>query len=115
APDREGEGHDVLLWADATAGAAPLVLSARDGGRIPDTLRVRESGGIGFTDDGATVFLGLAAWPATSQPDAAPDDTTDAAPYDATGDVGGDANGAEHEVGPADVQVWHWDDDRILR
>ncbi|GIS79469.1 MAG: hypothetical protein CM1200mP14_10350 [Gammaproteobacteria bacterium] len=54
--------------------------------------------GIDFDATGATVFVGLRDWTAIEANDAESGDSIE-----------------DEEISPADVQVWHWDDDQILR
>jgi dipeptidyl aminopeptidase/acylaminoacyl peptidase len=102
--DREGDAHDVLLWRGVVAGATPpppTVLASRGRADLPDTLRVTEHEGLRWSVDGGIVFVGLRPWPAKQiEGEAVPDSTR------------GDGS---DDVGPSEVQVWHWDDDRILR
>ena len=100
---REGDTHDVLLWEDVNSGSDPWVLAALGRDDIPDTLRVTDYAGIDFDATGETVFVGLRDW--------ALSETNITEVNDAESDEGSE----EEEVKPADVQVWHWDDDQILR
>lgn len=101
---REGESHDVLVWDDATRGAAPHILSGGSRPELADTLRITEHAGVVFSRSGRTVFVGVRAWKADEKPAPPPADTATAPTPVPTDDVD-----------PADVQVWHWDDDEILR
>ncbi len=112
-PARDGEGHELLLWGDVWAGEPPRVLDVRAREDVPDTLTVGEGGEVSFARDGRTVFLGLAPWPRADTADADPGDGTAGGSAGAGADAG---NGtAEDRSAPSDVQVWHWNDDRILR
>ncbi|MEZ4416427.1 MAG: YqiA/YcfP family alpha/beta fold hydrolase [Gemmatimonadota bacterium] len=104
--DRKDDAHDVLAWTAPSA--APQVLAADHPG-LGDTLRVVESAGISFSDDGAIVFVGLRPWEPDPKGKSAtePDDSASTASESTAADPD-----APKE---ADVQVWHWDDDQILR
>ena len=85
-----------------------------------DSLGISENGGIEFSEDGNTVFFGLAPWEMieanADRGDAACDgescgesDDTEASENQV------DEKDEEPEQEPSDVQIWHWDDDDILR
>lgn len=108
---REEATHDILVWSDGGSTDGPRVLDAR---RVPEfgsSMRVTEYAGIAFSDDGRTLFVGVRPWEPTGEEDGeeADDEADVTAPE---GDE--DADGSD-DVGPADVQVWHWNDDEILR
>lgn len=115
---REDDTHDVLVWADVSTRTAPRVLAGTGRADLADTLRVTEHAGIDFSRDGRTVFVGLRPWEREEAPAAEADRAEDG-----EGSEGGDSDGEgatagdpmPDVVGPADVQVWHWDDDEILR
>lgn len=104
----EGDPHDVLVWDDVTKAAAPHVLSAVGRADLADTLRVTAHAGVTFAEGGRTVFVGVRPWKDDEKPETPPADT-------ATGATNVADTVATDEVDPADVQVWHWDDDEILR
>ncbi|MEQ8329200.1 MAG: prolyl oligopeptidase family serine peptidase [Longimicrobiales bacterium] len=114
---RDGPSHDILVWDDAgQTSAAPRVLAAVGRADLPDSLRVTEHAGITFDASGATVFVGLRPW--------ALDESTSSGADGAGGETGGEddaegdaspAAGADDDVAAADVQVWHWNDDQIIR
>lgn len=125
---RAEDSHDLLVWADPAG--APRVLPGVGRAELGDTLRIADSGGIAWSDDGGTVFLGVRPWKAkAADADAGADGGASAAPTDAPdaerdapGDGGEPEEGrpvsdpsAADEVEEANVQVWHWDDDQILR
>ncbi|HSG07990.1 MAG TPA: prolyl oligopeptidase family serine peptidase [Longimicrobiales bacterium] len=96
---REEESHDVLVWDDATTTRAPRVLEGAGRPEVGDTLRVTEHAGITFDGKGGTVFVGLRPWAAApTEPDSANAPAKD-----------------EKEEEGSDVQIWHWNDDVILR
>lgn len=103
---REEGSHDVLVWSDVTVAAAPHVLRAQGRADLADTLRITEHAGVVFGDAGRTLFFGLRAWPPRdeSAEEDSPSDSTD------TG-----AGKGSDEVGPADVEIWHWNDDDLIR
>ncbi|MDH3272281.1 MAG: prolyl oligopeptidase family serine peptidase [Gemmatimonadota bacterium] len=98
---REDSSHDILVWEDPR-GSDPVVMAAL-GGAVPAEVRVTPFSGIGFSQDGRTIFVGVLPW----EPSAVQDSQED------EGEADEEAEDAE--VGEADVQVWHWDDDLILR
>lgn len=116
ADDREEASHDVLVWPDARA-SSPMTLHAV-GGWVPSDVRVTPYRGITFSEDGQSLFFGVRPWEGKvveGEP------TRDDASADATG-TNGDGAEADQDgeddgdsVEPADVQVWHWNDDQILR
>lgn len=108
---REDPSHDVLVWTDPTVGA-PRVLAALGRSDLDEETRVTDYAGIRFSGDGGTVFVGLRPWEADGV-DSGGEDAGDAEEADA--DDGGDPAEGKDDVPPADVQVWHWDDDQILR
>ena len=95
---REGDTHDLLLWEDVNSGLDPRVLAALGRDDIPESLRMTDYAGIDFDATGATVFVGLRDWTSIEANDAESGDSIE-----------------DEEISPADVQVWHWDDDQILR
>ena len=122
--DREGRleaTHDVLIWEDVGREEAPQVLEGVGRGELGDTLRIALSGGIDFAADGATVLLGVRPWEADPEAgnDAAEsqgEESEDDQPADEDPvDEGEDRPDSDDEVDEANVQVWHWDDDLILR
>lgn len=122
AEGRDDVSHDVLVWDDPTGGA-PAVLSALGRGDLDADTRVTEYAGIRFSDDGRTLFVGLRPWEEGDAEEDRPGEGDDG--QDGAAGGGGDGEGAagqqdgaaadDDDVPPADVQVWHWDDDQILR
>jgi dipeptidyl aminopeptidase/acylaminoacyl peptidase len=122
ADDRKEPSHDLLVWDDVRTTPARVMEAV--GGGVPADMRVTPDAGVRFGDDGRSIFFGIRPWE--------PADTVEA---DETGADGGarepapdaerpdtaaraDRAGSESEDGdvePADVQIWHWDDDLILR
>ncbi len=109
---RDGEAQDVLVWRDVASNPDELrVLASQGRAELGDTLGVSEFGGIRFSPDGGTVFVGVRTW----QVEDTASDPADAAPEGGDEPEGDEAEAQEDEIGPADVQVWHWNDDVILR
>ncbi|HSW28633.1 MAG TPA: prolyl oligopeptidase family serine peptidase [Longimicrobiales bacterium] len=97
---RVEDSHDALVWDDVTRTEPPRVLAGAGRPGLGDTLRVTEHAGIAFDAAGRTLFVGLRPWEmAPPRPAAKPDS----------------AAASSDPVKPADVQVWHWDDDEIIR
>ncbi|MDX1495453.1 MAG: hypothetical protein R3253_15400, partial [Longimicrobiales bacterium] len=123
AEDREEASHDILVWEDAGATGAPRVLSAR-GGPVDADTRITPFAGITFSSDGRSVFVGVRPWEAAGDEETGQEPTEEAGTEEegsggggGPGDRGQRAGGDEEvdDAEPADVQVWHWDDDQILR
>lgn len=112
---RDDPGHDLLLWRGLD-GPLPdrlpsaRILEARGRADLPDSLRLPEASGVSWSDDGRTVFVGLRAWP--GDPGATGDDDEEVGDTDADD---ADDDEEDDEVDPSPVQIWHWNDDRILR
>lgn len=100
---REGATHDVLIWNDPGS-ADPMVLVASAHGDVAEDMRITDFAGLRFDEDGSTVFVGMRPW--EESPSAQSDEVDGEEDED---------DGGEGEVGPADVQVWHWEDDQIIR
>lgn len=117
----EEESHDVLLWGDPATSRTPRVLSGEDREGVDGPLRITEYAGIDFSGDGRTLFVGVRPWEASAEgeEDAEDDDAVDQEGAGAAegegGSDGADDGADDDEPGPADVQVWHWNDDEILR
>ena len=119
ADDRQEPSHDVLVWDDVRTTEA-RVLEAVDGG-VPADMRVTPHAGVRFGADGRSVFFGIRPWERadTESPDtaAATDPGAATAPGAATDTAAATDADVEDDdvVEPADVQIWHWDDDQIIR
>jgi dipeptidyl aminopeptidase/acylaminoacyl peptidase len=117
--DREGRlesSHDILVWEDVRRDDAPQILEGADRAELGDTLRIAVSGGIDFADDGETIYLGVQPWEADPEAgDEAGDAEGEDGESDEPADEGDDPEDSPDEVDEADVQVWHWDDDLIIR
>ena len=108
---KEDVTHDVLVWAEAGSPDQPRVLDSRQVSVLGSNMRVTEYAGIAFSDDGRTLFVGVRPWEA-AQDDSEDDTNAGVDEQDAESDEAADGS---DDVGPADVQVWHWNDDQILR
>jgi dipeptidyl aminopeptidase/acylaminoacyl peptidase len=119
ADGREGDSHDLLLWDDVRTAAPARVLSGSGRPEWADSLRITEHAGITFSASGAVVFVGVRPWESkggTDKDGAAAPGGNDATPDSAaTSDTTAGKADPGDDVAPADVQVWHWDDDEILR
>ena len=122
AEGRLEDGHDLLLWQDLDGGLPgavpePRILAAVGRGDLADSLRIPDTGAIAWSDDGGVVFVGLRPWEA--DPDAEEDPTDEEVSTDDEAAEGendpGEGGSEPDEVDPSPVQVWHWNDDRILR
>jgi dipeptidyl aminopeptidase/acylaminoacyl peptidase len=107
--DHEEVSHDVVVWDDVNRPSA-RVLSVTDRTDIPADTRLTDYAGIQFSEDGQTVFVGMRPWDRLPEDDAS--DEEEGPADDASDD---EVSEEADEVDPADVQVWHWDDDLILR
>ncbi len=86
----------------------PRVLEGGGRADVPEDRRVTEHDGIVFSGDGRTLFIGLRPWERPVGEDEGDEEG-------AGEDAGDGGETASDGPGPADVQVWHWNDDRILR
>lgn len=105
--------HDALVWADPQS--EPEVLAAVGRSDLDDDLRVTDFAGVRFSDDGSTIFVGLRPWEEDPDGGEASGGDGEGDTGAANADNGADAGDGADDVPPADVQVWHWDDDQILR
>ncbi len=124
--------HIVLAWRGLDAGVpAPLRFDHRDLADfdLPGDMRVVEHRAPAWSDDGSTIFFGIREWRAKpaadddvaegedtgaearggAEPGAGDEDTTEAATGDERDEKAGD-----DELEPADVDVWHALDERII-
>ena len=108
--DREDDAHDVLVWDDVRDGSAPRLLAALGRDDLHDTYRVTEYGGIEFSSGGETVFVGLRPWEVSKDDEEVEEEDEAEVEEEDEAEVE-----QEEEVEPADVQIWHWDDDQIIR
>ncbi len=111
---RTEESHDVLVWGDVNDPAALATLDGSGGSELGDTLRITEYAGITFSDDGGTVFVGVRPWEEVPADDeSGPSEESVPSPEEETAaeDSPDDPDPAES----ADVQIWHWNDDLIIR
>ncbi|MBT6199211.1 MAG: S9 family peptidase [Bacteroidetes Order II. Incertae sedis bacterium] len=105
--NREGDAQDVLYWNDVLAHPDQMdVLESASQDSFGDSLGVNSFGGIQFAPNGVTVFVGTRSWLKTDAD----------ASLEVETDVEADSSVVESDdMDPADVQIWHWDDDQILR
>jgi dipeptidyl aminopeptidase/acylaminoacyl peptidase len=124
---REEPTHDVIVWNDVNA-PSPEVLLGTAHPDLPDDVRITDFDGIRFSEDGHIVFVGVRAWePASDESGDSEDGDGDMDGDENEGDDdGGDGEGEANaggdretddaeDVAPADVQIWHSGDDRIVR
>lgn len=103
---RQDASHEVLVWDDVRQGTERrLDPVTRDA--LGVDLRITDFVGLTFSEDGRTLFFGVRPWEEEPEDEAEEEE-------DEVGDDDDPDAGAE-DVEPADVQVWHWDDDQILR
>ena len=103
---REEPTHDVLIWSDVTSSVVPQVLDALSVIELGLDYRLTDYAGVSFSEDGQTVFVGVRPW-VSRQGDEMEGDEREV--------VDGGELEEREAVEPADVQVWHWDDDQIMR
>jgi fermentation-respiration switch protein FrsA (DUF1100 family) len=104
--DQDDPRHDVLVWDDARGGSA-RVLEGVGREDLSSDLRITDFAGIRFAEGGRTLFVGVRPWEELA-------DTTSETPVGIESVDDTDTEDAD-AVAPADVQVWHWDDDQVLR
>jgi dipeptidyl aminopeptidase/acylaminoacyl peptidase len=109
--------HDVLVWDGVDSSAEPRVLSGLGRSDLPDSYRVTEYAGIDYGEDGRTIFVGLRPWERSEEdPESAVEGAAQAEEEDAKEEGGSEGTDDDSDdPGPADVQIWHWNDDQILR
>jgi dipeptidyl aminopeptidase/acylaminoacyl peptidase len=108
--DRREASHDVLVWEDVRVGG-PAVLSALDHPSLGRDVRVTPYAGVSFSRDGSTLFVGVRPWEPGPVAEAERGSDERGASLTEGGENPEDSDDAE----PADVQVWHWNDDQVLR
>ena len=132
----EEPAHVVLAWRDLASGMSnALRFDHRGRADFPIGLRVIEDRAPSWSDDGQAIFFGVREWP-EKPPDETADETAgeetgeeaatddeaeagDEEEADETTEAGGDdetsADDADtEELEPADVDVWHALDERII-
>ncbi len=116
--------HVVLAWRDLASGASEaLRFDHRSHDDFPTGMRLVEDRAPSFSDDGRAIFFGVREWPEKPADETA-DETAgqeagDEAAAGETTEAGGDnevsADDADTtELEPADVDVWHALDERII-
>ncbi len=100
----QDDTHVVLVWRDLE-GSAPQILSydQNDDPRFPPRTRIVSERALTWSDDGATVFLGVKAW---NEPPEPPEDDDDHSSAD-------EADTDVEDESP-EVDVWHSRDRRII-
>ena len=105
--EHEDTAHVALAWRGLDGdGSRAFVLDPREGALLPDGTRVVEHRNPSWSDDGATVFLGIQDRIPVEAPvveDEEGEDGGDGEEADAEGE-GGDA---EEEEDPPGVEIWH--------
>tara|TARA_Y100000031_G_scaffold110929_4_gene122286 strand:- start:1046 stop:3817 length:2772 start_codon:yes stop_codon:yes gene_type:complete len=96
----DGDTHAILVWRDLSGTTTEaLAYDLADGVGFPEGFRIAADRRPTWSDDGAAVFVGIRTWEA----DASTDE---------------DADGVEGDTAepddPAEVDVWHADDRRII-
>jgi len=117
----EDPGHVLLAWRDLdTAAPAALRFDLREAAAVDDDMRIVEHRDPEWSDDGGAIFFGVREWKAkegaaeeseAGAGDAAAEGTGDGAGDDSGGDS---ADRGDDELEPADVDVWHARDERII-
>jgi len=105
--------HVVLAWRGLDRGVpGPLRFDYRAAAGANPTLRVVEHRAPSWSDDGSAIFFGLREW--TPKP-ADDDEEVAEESGDGNGGMRGREAAADHdEPEPADVDVWHARDERII-
>jgi len=107
---REDTAHVALAWRDLDAGEPrAFVLDPRDGPTLPDETRVVEHRTPSWSDDGATVFLGIQDRIPVEEPEDEEEEGDEAGDGEATDEEGEDSgDGADEEdEDPPGVEIWH--------
>ena len=112
--DYEEVSHDLLVWDDVRSSSVQA-LDAIEHAGIPADTRITDYSGLRFSESGRTVFVGLRPWEGSGDADEDQESGDDDSEGEAQDSEDEDHDDTKDEVGPADVQVWHWDDDQVLR
>ena len=119
---RDGEAQDILFWSDPYASPGSRQVLTNERAVFGDTLAVNTNGGIDFTPDGTTLFFGVRPWIKNVEDENADGEDGSMATQDKACEDEADCPSpvesdeeSDPEVEPSDVQVWHWNDDEILR
>ena len=115
---REGESHVVLAWKGLSRGSpATHVLDPADQPDFPADTRVVDTRELAWSQDGATVFLGIKVWEKkeddeeSAKPDSISADSTNA---DSTRAEGAETDAADEDDEKPGVEVWHAKDVDII-
>ncbi len=107
---REDTAHVALAWRALDAGEPrAFVLDPREGPTLPDETRVVEYRTPSWSDDGATVFLGIQDRIPVEVPEDEEEEGDEAGDGEAADEDGEDSgDGADEEDGdPPGVEIWH--------
>ena len=107
---REDTAHVALAWRGLDAGEpGAFVLDPREGPTLPDETRVVEYRTPSWSDDGATVFLGIQDRIPAEEPEEDEEESDEAGDGEATDEDGEDSgDGAEEDDDdPPGVEIWH--------
>ena len=114
---REDESHIVLAWTGLAARAPKShVLDPADQPGFPADTRIVDFRTLSWSDDGATLFLGIKDWVKKSDADkkAADAAKADSTRSDSTKADSAKANGAKADEEKPGVEVWHAKDVEII-
>ena len=100
----EDDTHVVFVWRDL-GGASPQALAydQNDDPRFPSRTRIVAERSLTWSDDGATLFLGVKAWQERAESSDADDER----------EANGPDDGSDDEDEEPEVDVWHSSDRRI--
>ena len=122
--DYDEATHFVLAWRDlATAtggGIEALTFDPASHSDFPAELRIMDSRQPSWSDDGTKLFFGIRDWDRKPAEDHGPGESeTAAGPEEAAGEPGEEEASLEEEaaapeIEPADVDIWHSQDERII-
>ena len=107
---REDTAHVALAWRGLDAGEpGAFVLDPREGPTLPDETRVVQYRTPSWSDDGATVFLGIQDRIPAEEPEEDEAESDEAGDGEATDEDGEDSgDGAEEDdEDPPGVEIWH--------
>jgi len=119
--DYEDPTHIVLAWRDVSSGSSDtLWFDHRAHGPVQMEVPTRVVDGRApiWSDDGSAIFFGIREWTKApeekDEDDAAGDEAAvEKVAPEASDDEGGDKAGSK-EVEPADVDIWHARDERVI-
>jgi dipeptidyl aminopeptidase/acylaminoacyl peptidase len=114
--DFEEPTHQVLVWrnlATIAVGATveTLVFDPASRSDFPRAMRVVDSRAPAWSDDGSKLFFGIREWEARPVADEMPEGGSGAG---ADEEEAAEVEPEQPEVEPADVDVWHTQDERLI-